>query len=454
VAVAGDDAGLAAGLEALLADRGVVGTVDGLVRLSGGASRHTYRFDLVAPDGRRRPLILQRSRSGTFRGGPGMGGEAVLLRAAAAGGVPVPEVVADDDGTFVAAPAIVSERLEGETIARKLLRDEAWAAARPRLVQQAGAALAAIHRLPAEGAPLHDVDQLEELGNLLRSFDVAVPAFELALRWLRDNRPPGRPHSIVHGDFRLGNLLVGPDGLRGVLDWELAHVGDPVEDLGWYCVRAWRFGSALPAGGTGTREQLLAAYRAAGGAEVDLDELRWWELLGTLRWGLICMVQADAHLSGMARSVELAAIGRRASENEWDVLGLLPGGPLPTEPPPPAAPEPALYGRPTAAQLLEAVREWVDGDVRGATEGRLAYHARVAANALRMVEREVTLGPAHRAAHAAGLARLGCADDEELAARIRSGALDDRAEEVRAVVAVTVRGKLEVANPRWLEPDG
>jgi aminoglycoside phosphotransferase (APT) family kinase protein len=383
-----------------------------------------------------------------------MQGEATLLRAAAALGVPVPTVVADDDGSHVGAPAIVADRLEGETIARKLLRDDEWADARTRLVGQAGAALAAIHRIPVAEAPsLRDVDQLQEMQALVGSFDVPFPAFELGLRWLADHRPPERPHTVVHGDFRLGNLLVGADGLRGVLDWEISHLGDPVEDLGWYCVRAWRFGSSLPAGGTGTREELLAAYEAAGGPPVDADELRWWELLGTVRWGLICMVQAQVHLSGAARSVELAAIGRRTAENEWDVLGLLPGAPLPdavTAAPPPDA---TLYGRPTATELLAAVREWVEDDVRGATEGRVAFHARVAANALRVVERELALAPAHRAAHAAGLARLGCADDAELAVRIRAGELDDSAEEVREILGVAVRSKLEVSNPRWLLPD-
>jgi hypothetical protein len=165
-------------------------------------------------------------------------------------------------------------------------------------------------------------------------------------------------------------------------------------------------------------------------------------------------VQSQVHLSGASRSVELAAIGRRVCENEWDVLALLPGGDLPVPPPAPASSVTAdLFGRPTAAELVEAVREWVDGDVRGATEGRVAFHARVAVNALAIVERELELGAGHRGAHAARLAQLGCADEAELAAQIRNGDLDDRADEVRLLVAESVRAKLEVANPRWLEPD-
>jgi hypothetical protein len=176
-------------------------------------------------------------------------------------------------------------------------------------------------------------------------------------------------------------------------------------------------------------------------------------VLGTLKWALICVIQSQVHLTSAARSVELAAIGRRVCENEWDVLALLPGGPLPDTSTAVAPPPPSLHGRPTASELVDAVREWVETDVMAATEGRVAFHARVAVNALRIVERELALGPAQVAAHEERLAVLGCADDADLASRIRSGALDDRAAEVRAVVAAAVRAQLEVANPRWLEPD-
>ncbi|MFP5256049.1 MAG: phosphotransferase family protein [Acidimicrobiia bacterium] len=448
----GGDDELARRIEGLLHARGLEGQVEGLRRLSGGASRETWSLDLAGE--RRRGLVLQLVRPGTVSGGPGLPGEAALMRAAADLGVPVPTVLADDAGAALGSPCLVTERLHGETIARKLLRDDEWATARTRLVAQAGAALAAIHRIdPAVAPQLQDGDQLAQLRQMLDGFDQPLPAFELALRWLAAHRPPRPRTAVVHGDFRLGNLFVDHDGLAGVLDWELAHLGDPVEDLGWYCVRAWRFGSSLPAGGMGTREELLDAYRAAGGDAVDPEALRWWELLGTVKWGLICILQAQVHLSGASRSVELATIGRRVCENEWDALGLLPGGPLPAPPAPVPVAEADLYGRPTARQLVEAVREWVDGDVRSATEGRVAFHARVAANALAMVERQLALGPAHEAAHRTALERLGHPDEASLATAIREGREDHRLQEVREVVAGCVRAKLEVANPGWLESD-
>ena len=157
----------------------------------------------------------------------------------------------------------------------------------------------------------------------LDAFGRPSEVFELAMAELAASQPPPREPVLLHGDFRLGNLIVGPEGLRAVLDWELTHVGNPAEDLGWLCVKAWRFGAAPPVAGLGSREELLAAYRAAGGADISLAELRWWEILGTLRWGVICLTQAWAHLSGAHRSVELAAIGRRVCEQEWDLLLLL-----------------------------------------------------------------------------------------------------------------------------------
>jgi aminoglycoside phosphotransferase (APT) family kinase protein len=151
------------------------------------------------------------------------------------------------------------------------------------------------------------------------------PAFELAFRWLEQHRPASPRQAIVHGDFRLGNIIVGDDGLRAVLDWELAHLGDPMEDLGWLCVKAWRFGSSKPVAGVGDRAELFAAYEAAGGGTVDPAAAHWWEVLGTLKWGIMCILQCSAHLSGLSRSHELAAIGRRVCENEHDLFLALEG---------------------------------------------------------------------------------------------------------------------------------
>ncbi len=114
----------------------------------------------------------------------------------------------------------------------------------------------------------------------------------------------------------------------------------------------------------------------------------------------------------------------------------------------------APHDVPTAAQLVEAVREWLEDDVAAATEGRLKFHARVAANVLAIVERELDLGGPQAAAHATRLARLDVPDDAALAAGIRRHEFDDRLEEVRALLLSSVIDKLLVANPRYLSADG
>lgn len=425
------------------------GEVDGLRRLSGGASRETWALDAGG-----RPLILQRQRSAGSGANVPMPTEVAALRAAASAGVPVAAVVADaTDGAALGKPAFVVERLEGETIARKLLRDEEYATVRPQLAAQCGAVLAAIHRIPVDAVPgLRQTDPLEAMTKTLTDLGEPHPAFELAIRWLDRHRPPVGAPAVVHGDFRTGNLMIDPNGVVAVLDWELVHLGDPMEDLGWFCARAWRFGEDdKPAGGFGSREQLWAAYEAAGGATVDADVARWWEVFGTLKWGVICVMQAATHWFGISRSMELAAIGRRASENEHDVLALLA--------PDREAPHPTLVegstgaisasDRPTAAELADAVREWLETDVADGTEGRLRFHARVAANALGMLEREARLGPLHLDARRLRHDALGVSSEAELAAAIRAGGFDDRWDEVLASVWGTVVDKVEVSNPGY-----
>ena len=266
------------------------------------------------PTGTVDPLIVRTDPRGTEKAP-----EAALLRAAAAAGVPVPRIVAED------GEHLVVERIEGETIPRKILRDEEFAAARPVLARQCGQALARIHSIPVDsvaGLALED-DPLTIWRGMLDGFGQPHPTFELALRWLEERRPAPTGTAVVHGDFRNGNLIVGPEGVRAVLDWELAHLGDPMEDLGWLCVKAWRFGVDRPVGGFGDYSDLFGAYERASGRPVDPEVVRWWEVLGTMKWGIMCIAQAFTHLSGTVRSVELAAIGRRVCENEWDLLEMI-----------------------------------------------------------------------------------------------------------------------------------
>lgn len=299
--------------------------VDGLRRDSGGASRITCAFDAVTAAGDRHPLILRLSAPGRSAGGPLLQ-EAALMRAAATAGVPTPEVVAAGDEVGpLGVPFVVMTRVAGETIPRRILRDAEFQAVRPRLARQCGEILAAVHAIPPASVPgLEAGDQLAVWREVLDGTGEPHPALELGLRRLELDRPSSSRSTVVHGDFRNGNLVVGPDGVRAVLDWELAHLGDPLEDLGWLCVKAWRFGAAPPVGGFGDYDQLVEAYESASATRVDRAALRWWETLGVLKWAVICIMQARRHLSGGERSVELAALGRRVAESEWDLLQMLP----------------------------------------------------------------------------------------------------------------------------------
>lgn len=295
-------------------------------RISAGASAQLSAVTARDGAGAEHALVL---RVGGIVGGLAIGtaAEARVLGALAGRSIPVPAVVASFAGHPVLGDGYLMDRLEGETVPRRLLRDEEFAGARDVVVDQAAAALAEIHRTPVgdlgQVLPTQEAGtQVAMLAELHRSQQQPSPTFELTFRWLADRLPAPSQPRLVHGDFRNGNLMLDPGGLVAVLDWELAHLGDPVEDLGWFCAPAWRFGGPGEAGGFGSREALLTAYAAASGSPVDPELLRWWQVLATVKWGVICQVQASRHLHGTP-SVEHAAIGRRVSETELDLLLLL-----------------------------------------------------------------------------------------------------------------------------------
>jgi len=425
-----------------------------LERLSGGASRITYSFELDAGAEPGRRLILQQYRSdGVGRGGQNLV-EARLLDAARSRGVPVPTVVAVGEATAQNPGWLVLERLDGETIPRKVLRDPEWATARAALTEQCARALAAIHTIePADIEGLAGHDPFENPLALLDMTNDVRPALELGVRWLRTHRRPSSQLVTVHGDFRMGNLMVGPDGLVGVLDWELAHRGDPAEDIGWLSARAWRFGGTGEVGGFGDLSTLLAAYERAGGAAIDVDDVRWWQVYATVKWAVICAMQASTHLGGSTRSIELAAIGRRVCENEWDLFCLLGVEPPDNEPAPALGARDALepFGRPSDVELLEAAAEYLDAKVMATSAGASRFEARIARNVIQIVERQIRLGPAIAEAHARRLGELGFNSDVALAAAIRSGSLDERLEQIAPLLCASARDELLVANPAYLE---
>ncbi|MCX6483427.1 MAG: phosphotransferase family protein [Mycobacterium sp.] len=296
--------------------------VENLQTLTGGASRTTYSFDAVTAAERRRLILRAAPVDNRFAG---MELEAAVQQVAADAGAPVPHIVAASNSVATLGnPFLICDEVAGETIVRRIqrnLNDDG----RGVLLEQCAQALAAIHRARTDVAELVERDELPEWRQRLDELGDTTATFEWAFRWLGANRPAPSAIRLVHGDFRMGNLIVDGSTLAAVLDWEAVHIGEVYEDLAWFCVRAWRFGAPaeLAAGGLGSLEDFVTAYERAAGTSVDRAALRWWQVLGTLKWGIICRYQAERHLSGQTRSVELATIGRRVCETEWDILDLL-----------------------------------------------------------------------------------------------------------------------------------
>ena len=311
--------------------------IENFRKMPGGASREIWSFDCAMERGgetSRRAMVLRRD-PGAHNISTSRRHEFMVIRAAFEERIPVPEVFwVSEDPAVLGSAFFIMERIDGETLARRLLRDDTYARAREVMPAQLAEILAKIHRIdpvkhkldflaqPGDNAALSEVKRYEETFRFLAL--EPHPAFELAFRWLLKRVPKTPRKTLVHGDYRIGNVVFGPEGVRSILDWELAHLGDPMEDVGWMCVRAWRFGNdQKPVGGLGSREDFFHAYEKASGVAVDPEAARFWEVFGNLRWGIMTISQARTHIDGFVKSVELASIGRRTAETELELLNLI-----------------------------------------------------------------------------------------------------------------------------------
>ena len=314
-----------------------VGPCTALQALTAGANKGTWSFD--APiEGGTASFILQRAaasgapdpEAGTDDWIPHLDGtqEFQVMRVAQREGIPVPKVrhiLEVEDGLGEGA---VTERIDGETLGLRILRQPSLADARRHLASQCGEILAAVHRMPTDQLPfLSDFGAQATLALFRRMLDATaypLPVLELALRWAQERLPIKASRCLVHGDFRNGNFIVGPEGIRAVLDWEIAHIGDPMEDLGYLCMRTWRFGGAGPVGGFGQRQDLFEAYEKAGGA-VDPAQVRFWEVVSSMRWAFGCVRRAGSFKHQQERKLDFAAVGRRLEEPLYDILNTIEG---------------------------------------------------------------------------------------------------------------------------------
>jgi aminoglycoside phosphotransferase (APT) family kinase protein len=312
---------------------GADGEVRNRVRVTGGATKGTWIFE-VGVGGVIQKVVMQITNAAETDD-PFMstkltaGNDAALLRAARRQGVAAPEVLAVFDAQDDLGTGHLTRWVAGETLAPKILREEKYATARSVLPQQCARALAAIHAIPTASATflktMDAASQWQRYRNIVDQHGVKMPALEWGLRWVEEHLPAPVPLAVVHGDFRLGNLIVDEQGLACVIDWELAALGDPMQDLGWLCLKTWRFGGARPVAGVGEREPFYRAYEVASGTQVDPERVRFWEAFGQVKWAIMCLSMGLGKPDAPPGSVSLehSVIGRRVEEPLWDLMHLL-----------------------------------------------------------------------------------------------------------------------------------
>ena len=286
-----------------------------------------------------------------------------------------------------------------------------------------------------------------------RKLATPQPMIDFTARWLLANLPPEGPLTLVHNDFRNGNLMISPtSGVVGVLDWEVAHIGDPMRDLGWICTNSWRFGrSELPVGGFGLRADLFAGYEAVSGRSINQEHVRFWEIFGSFWWAVGSLIMAEHYRHGPDRTVERPAIGRRSSECQVDCVNLMMPGAVSL----PAAAPPASDALPRDEELLISVRDFLREDVMGATSGRTQFMARVAANSLDILLRDLSIGAALRAAeHTRLRAIMGHTENREalrweLVRALRDGSMALDTPGLVDHLRATVAGELAIDQPSY-----
>ncbi|SIN93158.1 Predicted kinase, aminoglycoside phosphotransferase (APT) family [Parasphingorhabdus marina DSM 22363] len=443
----------AACVRALKAD----GKISELQRLSGGASMESWAFVFGGEE-----FVLRRLPSGISADDEGLRGiplstQADVIEQAAKQGVTAPVVrgrLTPEDGI---GEGFFMERARGETLPHKILGNPEFAKAEKALSSQCAAELAAIHNMDPATLPENleyftpvqliqlQKDKYHEIGG-------AIPIYEFAFHWLFENAPKTDVRKPVHGDFRMGNLMITPDGISAVLDWELARFGDPVQDLAYLCTPSWRFGRYDQiAGGFDSKDNFLAAYARHSGEEVDNDRFRFWLIYSTLWWGVACMVMGEIWRSGGDRSLERTVIGRRVSEVEID-LALLFEELLPPEictklDWQTSGPE-SVKGETAYGELLTALQDWNSEHVLPGLKGHNKFQSRVAGNALGILQRQEDWGRLFADAQQRRLAAIGY-DHGQVCRALSEGVLDIATPGLWDHLRLSALERLSIDQPRY-----
>ncbi len=430
-------------------------------RLSGGASQETYRIRVMIA-GQEKTVAMRRAPGGAFDEAmpahPGLDVEAMLMQCAREVGVPEPEVfhvLTAEDGL---GSGFVMEWLEGEALGARIVRSDEFAALRPKLARECGRILAKIHGIDLAATGLDKRlgvippdEFVEQMWERYKLFNTPQPMIDYAARWLRENLPADFEMALVHNDFRNGNFMVNSEEIVAVLDWEVAHIGDPMRDLGWICTNSWRFNAEAPVGGFGQYEDLFQGYEEVSGKTVDPRHVKFWEVFGSYWWAVGCMGFAEHYRTGPDKTVERPAVGRRTSECQVDCVNLLIPGPVTLV----SADEEPVSDMPRADELLQSVTDFLRDDVMAATTGRNNFMARVASNSLDIVSRELKLGAAHRQGELARLRQIYASDADlntlrwKLVNELRDGSLSLDDEALKSHLRETVVNQVAIDQPRY-----
>ncbi|MFP6808174.1 MAG: phosphotransferase family protein [Pseudomonadales bacterium] len=432
-------------------------------RLSGGASQETYRIE-VRVNGDDRLIAMRRSPGGEYvealPSHPGLDVEALLMKLAHEAGVPEPEVyhvlTRDDD----LGDGFVMEWLEGEALGSRILRSPQFDKIRPELAYQCGQIMARIHQIDLKASGLDQrlavippKEFLSQTWERYKVLNVPQPMIDYTGRWLQENLPRDFSLSLVHNDFRNGNFMITADRIVAVLDWEVAHIGDPMRDLGWICTNSWRFNHDPPVGGFGEYEALFRGYEEVSGKQVNPEHVKFWEVFGSFWWAVGTLQFVEHYRNGPDQSVERPAVGRRTSECQVDCVNLLIPGPV--ELASVESSHEGLSDMPRADELLTSVRDFLRDEVMSETSGRVNFLARVASNSLDIVVRELAMGPAILQDEETRLRAIY--DSEEslatlrwrLVNELRDGAMALDNEAVNAHLRATVINQIAIDQPKY-----
>ena len=437
-----------------------------LERLSGGASQETYRIEFTRGSGGSSVLAMRRASGGVegeiTASHPGLAVEALLMQTAAAAGVPEPEVhyvLQQQDGI---GPGFIMQWLEGFTLGAQIVKAPELDEIRPQLARRCGEVLARIHGidLAASGLDQHlqelsAEEYVRQTWQRYQDLNIAQPMIDYSARWLLDNLPQNVHPALVHNDFRNGNVMVNNSGIVAVLDWEVAHIGDPMRDLGWILTHSWRFGrDDLPVGGFGEIADLFAGYESVSGTPVDAEAVRFWQVFGSFWWAVGCLGMAEHYRNGPDKTVERPAIGRRSSECQVDCVNLLIPGSVVLE-----TPQTMPAAMPRVDELLTSVSDFLRQDVMSQTQGRAQFMARVAANSLDIVQRECALSAACLASEEQRLRQLfdvqgvSTANLDDLRWRLvlglRDGSVELDSPTLQAHLRATVVNQIAIDQPRY-----